>query len=79
MIIEPGDEFRAGRSQLLFTSDHLYFNETGNYSPSADGQRFIMMKPVESDFESEVPVPTNLVLVENFDEELKQLVPPDPQ
>ena len=50
--VDAGDEFRAGRPQLLFTSDHLYFNETGNYSPSADGQRLIMMKPVDMKVEA---------------------------
>jgi len=68
-------EFRTSSPQLLFTSDHL----NGIYAVSADGQRFLMLKPVASDSREQVAIATNAVLVENFDEELKRLVPADPQ
>ena len=43
------------------------------YDISLDGQRFLMIKPTGGS-ESE-PAPTNLVVVQNFGEELKRLVP----
>ncbi len=41
-----------------------------NYDVSADGQRFVMIAPPDAS-----PPSTTLVLVENWFEELKRLVP----
>ena len=77
VAIESESEFSAGTPQVLFTSDHI--NEWGAYSVSADGQRLLMLKPVARESRDLVAIPTNAVLVDNFDEELKRLVPADPQ
>jgi hypothetical protein len=42
------------------------------YDVSPDGQRFLMLKPGDSD---QTPLPPTLVVVQHFDEELKRLVP----
>jgi len=72
--IAAGEEFRASIPQVLFTSDHLS-STYSSYSPSADGQRFLMLKPVADGVPRIFAEDTNLVLVENFDEVLKQLAP----
>lgn len=77
VAIESEPEFSAGKPQLLFTSDHI--NNWGGYTVSADGQRFLMLKPPSRESLEPVAIPTNVVLVDNFDEELKRLVPADPQ
>lgn len=71
-------EFSANTPQLLFTSAHRY-GETNSYSVAADGQRFMMLKPVADEDAGPVAVDTNLVLVENFAAELRRLAPPFPQ
>ena len=70
-------EFNASIPELLFTSDHLYFDMPGNYSVAADGQRFMMLKPVAEEDLEPVAIDTNLVLVENFAAELRRRVPAD--
>ena len=76
VAIESEPEFSAGTPQLLFTSDHK--NNWGAYAVSDDAQRLLMLKPVVSRTLDQVAIPTNVVLVDNFDEELKRLVPADP-
>jgi hypothetical protein len=65
--------FLAGRPQLLF--DRSYSLPTGGwtYDVSPDGRQFLMIKPVSES--TSAPAPTNLVVVQHFDEELKRLVP----
>ncbi|MBL4820904.1 MAG: hypothetical protein JKY98_07945 [Gammaproteobacteria bacterium] len=72
-VTTEGD-FNAGIPELLFTSDDLTSIE-GSYSVAADGQRFLMLKPVADEDAEPVAVDTNLVLVENFAAELRRLVP----
>ena len=71
VTIETEPEFRASSPQILFTSDH--YHGLGAYAISADGQRFLMLKPVASGGRQVAAIPTHVVLVENFDEELKRL------
>jgi len=58
----PQPDFVAGKPRQLFE---------GNYDVSPDGQRFLMLKPVEE----EQAVPTQINVVLNWTEELKRLVP----
>ena len=76
-VATEGD-FNAGIPELLFTSEHLN-SVNGSYSVAADGQRFVMLRPVADEDAEPVAVDTNLVLVENFAAELRRLVPPSPQ
>ena len=64
--------FSAGRPRMLFEGPYL---PTGAsfpyYDVSPDGQRFLMLKPVES----QASAPTQINVVLNWFEELKQKVP----
>jgi Tol biopolymer transport system component/predicted Ser/Thr protein kinase len=64
--------FSAGTPRMLFEGAYLPTPlTTPNYDVSADGQRFLMLKPVE---ESQA-APTQINVVLNWTEELKQKVP----
>jgi Tol biopolymer transport system component len=65
--------FTAGKPRVLFEGEYLptplHFP---NYDVSQDGQRFLMLKPIEQ----EAAAPTQINVVLNWFEELKQRVPP---
>ena len=68
-------EFALGNPRPLFERpqpfpDTPYWGR--DYDAAPDGQRFIMIENAEPD-----PPPTQLILVQNWAEELKRLVPPD--
>jgi serine/threonine-protein kinase len=66
----PG--FAAGKPMVLFEGGYSPAPGTGNnYDVSPDGQRFLMLKPREQD----QPAPTQINVVLNWFEELKQKVP----
>jgi serine/threonine-protein kinase len=64
--------FTVGKPALLFTGDYLH-SSTGdpNYDVSRDGQRFLMVQPSAR----ENATPTQIIVVLNWHEELKRLVP----
>jgi serine/threonine-protein kinase len=67
---QPG--FTAGKPRVLFEGQFLPTPATfPNYDVSPDGQRFLMLKPVE---QAEA-APTQINIVQNWFEELKQKVP----
>ncbi len=67
---QPG--FSAGKPRLLFEGSYLATPATfPNYDVSLDGQRFLMLKPMAS----AEPPPTQINVVLNWFEELKQKVP----
>ncbi len=67
---QPG--FAAGKPRLLFQGPYLPSPATSsNYDVSLDGQRFLMVKPNEQ----EQTAPTQINVVQNWFEELKQKVP----
>jgi serine/threonine protein kinase/Tol biopolymer transport system component len=64
--------FTAGRPQILFKGAYEPAPyPISNYDVSPDGQRFLMVKPIEH---AELAV-TQIVVVQNWFEELKQKVP----
>lgn len=71
---QPG--FAAGKPRQLFEG-HYLMNSAGyarpDYDVSPDGQRFLMLKPVEQ--EQAGTAPTQIIVVQNWTEELKRLVP----
>jgi WD40 repeat protein len=71
IAIKPS--FSAGTPNMLFEGPYqlLPTISTPNYDVSPDGQRFLMLKPVES----AVAAPTQINVVLNWFEELKQRVP----
>jgi Tol biopolymer transport system component len=72
VAIDTESEFSAGAPQVLFEGRFLgtgWVSEGRNYDISPDGQRFLMIKR-----EQDV-MPTELIVVLNWFEELKRLVP----
>ena len=61
-------ELVLGTPRLLFESDS-HMVQGSSYDVSADGERFVMIDRLQS-----VPPPSELVLVQNFAEEVKRLV-----
>ena len=59
-------ELQLGNPKLLFERRSVY----GKYDVMPDGQSFVMIDDSEGE-----PAPTQLILVQNWAEELKRLVP----
>ncbi|MFQ5930287.1 MAG: TolB family protein, partial [Acidobacteriota bacterium] len=72
VTIKTEPTFTAGNPEVLFTARY-YTGPGRNYDISPDGQRFLMIKEAEQT--EETAVPTQLIVVENWFEELKRLVP----
>jgi roadblock/LC7 domain-containing protein len=71
--VKTQPSFEVGKPQLLFEAPYLQ-NHTGGgalYDVSRDGQRFLMLKPVES----QATTSTQINMVLNWFEELKKKVP----
>ena len=66
--VDSGDDLALGRAKLLFESDKTS-RTVGAYDVSGDGERFVMID------QSDLELPTELVVVQNWAEELKRLVP----
>ena len=66
---EPG--FAPGNPEVLFDLSGYHFDPGGAYTVAPDGERFLMIK------RSEETSTTELILVQNWVEELKRLVPTD--
>jgi Tol biopolymer transport system component len=63
--------FSAGKPKMLFEGPYIPPSPTFSYyDVSADGQRFLMLKPVQ-----QAQATTQIVVVQNWFEELKQKVP----
>ena len=77
MVVEVETEptLRVSRPELLFEGRYAVPVGGGrNYDVSADGQRFVMISAV-TDGDPEAASDTSLILVENWFEEVKRLVP----
>jgi hypothetical protein len=70
IVTQPG--FTAGKLRMLFEGQYqLTPGAFPNYDVSPDGQRFLMLKPTEQ----AQAAPTQINVVLNWFEELKQKVP----
>ena len=68
---EAGQRFSAGKPRVLFEGPYVPTPRSfPNYDVSPDGQRFLMLKPAE-----EQQAASQIVVVQNWVEELKQKVP----
>ena len=75
VAVESGSTFRAGHPTRLFEGRY-FLSETQpgrTYDVSPDGRRFLMIKPVVGP--EQAAAPTSLIVVLNWTEELKRLVP----
>jgi hypothetical protein len=75
--VKLGSRFEAGTPEKLFDGPYLFHPPGGGpvgrmYDVSLNGQRFLMIK--ESSAAAEPPSP-RIILVQNWFEELKRLVP----
>ena len=71
--IETGPAFVTGPPQKLFTGPYLTPFDSRTYDVSPDGRRFVMIKTAET-ADQVAPAP-RIVIVQNWFEELKRLVP----
>ena len=73
VTVESGSEWKASKPTQLIDGSYNWTSASGfggrMYDVSRDGQRFLVLKPVES------AGPTTIVVVQNWLEELKQRVP----
>jgi Tol biopolymer transport system component len=70
--VQTQPTFSAGKARLLFEGPYTPGTQTGAfYSVSPDGERFLMMKPVEA----QTSALTQINVVLNWFEELKRKVP----
>lgn len=72
--VESGDDFQFGAPERLIEGIYLAATSGRAYDVSPDGQRFLMIKSGGSAEGTSRP---DLVMVENWFEELKRLVPTD--
>jgi len=68
--IQTDPSFRAGSPEVLFEGDYLLAQGGPNYDVSPDGDRFLMIKAVQSS--SATP---QIIVVQNWFEELRRLAP----
>jgi serine/threonine-protein kinase len=71
-----GPTISIGSPAKLFDSGYAEPNPSRHFDVSADGQRFLMLKPATGDPNA---TPVSMVLVEHWFEELKQRVPTAPE
>lgn len=78
VTVDTGQGFQAGTPRELFSGDYYGGNIGDFYDAAADGQRFLMLKTSAETGEAAEPSSrqVNLVLVENWFDELKRLAPP---
>jgi hypothetical protein len=67
----PGG-FAAGITRALFKGEYVMVNAGRTYDVTPDGRRFLMIKSAAAATSSSTP---QLVVVLNWQEELKRLVP----
>ena len=77
VAVETGESFRQSSPELLFMGrydrDASGAGAVPNYDVSSDGQQFLMLKAPETSDRAD----TEVILVQNWFEELKRLVPVD--
>ena len=71
--VSAGATFSLGTPKPLFQTSLRLNNTSRQYAASADGQRFLMIK--SDRFEGEAVALRQIVVVQNWTEELKRLVP----
>lgn len=72
--IKSGPGFAAGAPAMLFQGNYVAPNGgRQTYDVSLDGKRFLMIKDASGS--DQTAAPANLIVVQNWTEELKRLVP----
>jgi Tol biopolymer transport system component len=73
VAIQPGGAFSAGQPKRVLQTRYASPGQSRAYDVSPDGQRFLMMKDASDEGSAEKP--NNIVVVLNWDQELKRIVP----
>jgi serine/threonine-protein kinase len=71
-VSASGPTFSAGKPATVFETKYVQSNPSRHYDVSADAQRFLMIKDGPTNPNA---MPASLVVVQNWSEELKRLVP----
>ena len=71
--VETDPTFRAGEPEVLFEQQYYFYLGRRTYDLAPDGQRFLMVK--ETPREAEQGPAAQVILVQNWFEELSRLVP----
>jgi eukaryotic-like serine/threonine-protein kinase len=71
-VSRNGAGVAAGPARLLFTGRYVSSSPGRSYDVTADGQRFVMLRPIERP----TAAPAVMTLVTNWFEELKRIAPP---
>ena len=74
--VEPGADLSVGNAQVLFEGQYFQNTNGRHYDISPDGQRFLRIKPPGAATTETDAIP-EAILVLNWFEELKRLVPVD--
>ena len=74
-VLETEPTFRAGNPEGQFEGQHYFNLSIRTYDLAPDGQRFLMVKDAAPTDDSGTSASPQIVLVENWFEELKRLVP----
>ena len=72
--VETGDRLRAGNAERLFTG-YFFRNALREWDLSPDGEQFLVLK--DTAMFSDGDIVPEVILVKNWTEELKRLVPVD--
>jgi serine/threonine-protein kinase len=70
VTLETQPTLSVGTPRLLFEGSYAAIVQARNFDVSADGQRFVMLKPVEQE-----QAPPHIVVVQNWFEELRRRMP----
>jgi serine/threonine-protein kinase len=73
VTVRKSQRFDAGKPVVLFPNNHYVSTGPRAYDVSPDGQRFLFVKDITS--VDQAATPRNLIVVLNWTEELKRLVP----
>ncbi len=74
VAVQLGPTLQVGEAELLFEGQYFIQSNVRSYDVSPDGQRFVMIKP-SGPGASESAAGPEVILIQDWFEELKRLVP----
>ena len=74
-VLETEPTLRLGDPEVLFDTQYFYGRAQRTYDLHPNGQRFLMVKDAPPTDDSGVSAQPQIILIENWFEELKRLVP----
>ena len=73
--VETDPTFTAGNPEVLFKTQYYFARSTRTYDIAPDGQRFLMVNEGALTDEANTSAQPQIILIENWFEELQRLVP----